>query len=126
MVAEQKLGPNDNSAKKSNSEDLLNTYEKARLKREQDLERARLENKTKQEQLQKKRKQHILISSLIILLVISTIIILFPTPTVAIASVLLICIFFCIGVSYQRAIAQLLLLAGVGILIVEVFYLIFS
>lgn len=106
--------------------DIHETYEAARKKREEKIKRERELAKKKHEALLKKRQRHILISSVIMIVILSVVMVMYPTPIVSITSVMLILLFFCVGVTYQRAITQLLVIAAGIIMVTQSFYYIFS
>lgn len=79
-----------------------------------------------EKRLRRLRSKHILLSSIVLVICVSIIIALYPTPLVSFICALCVCIFFCIGVSYQRAVMQTMILALAIILIMFLFYFIFS
>lgn len=97
-------------------------FEKILKEKEQALQKAREEALQKEKEIMAKRRKHFLVSSIILTLVLTIAIILFPNGITATFSGLLVCIFFCIGVSYQRTINTALIIALAILAVVGTFY----
>ncbi|MCR5085199.1 MAG: hypothetical protein K6A65_06820 [Succinivibrionaceae bacterium] len=80
----------------------------------------------RQERRRRLKKRHIFICSVVLTVVLTALIIIFPTNSMAVFCGVLICVFFCIGAAYQRAIVQLLILSLACIGVVWSFYMLFT
>lgn len=114
------------AAPASRKDDIHAAYETARQKREALIKKKQELARRHHEELMKTRSRRVLWSSVLMVIILSVIMILYPTPLVSAISILLICIFFCVGVTYQRAITLLLIITGGSILVIQSFYFIFQ
>lgn len=103
-------------------QEMAAAYENAKKQREEQIENAKNAAKKQKAEIERKRKLHLFVSSIILIITLSVIIAIYPNPVVTVSSVILIVVFFCIGISYQKAITQLLILAVCAIAILQTFY----
>lgn len=114
------------SAGSPRKDDIHSAYEEARQKREARIRKKQELTRKHHEELMKTRSRRVLWSSVVMVTILSVLIVLYPTPLVSAISILLICIFFCVGVTYQRAITMLIIITAGIFLVVQSFYFIFQ
>ena len=76
------------------------------------------------ETLRAKKRVHVAVSCVLLTVVLSTLLFLFPTGIMATCCVIFAGIFFCLAVSYQRAVLHVLLLTLGSLGICACFYVI--
>ena len=95
-----------------------------KIKKEKDLalKQAREDAVRREKMIMAKRRVHFFVSSLILTIVLTVAIALYPNGITATFCGILVCIFFCIGVSYQKTINTALLIALAVAAVVGTFY----